>query len=651
MSTQHFYYEVIPIKLFRQNAGLLTYDSKEPLLPGQIVQIPLGKSTTVGIIYRAVPSVDFPTKPIGQLLYPTPLPTHILKAIFWLRDYYLTPLPLAANLFLPLGITKKRRAKPDTPPIAPPPLCPPKLNQHQKQALKQLQSTPSHTKLLHGITGSGKTNIYLKLALQSFEAQKSTILLVPEIALTSQLVQVFTQTFGSNITLFHSRQTEAERHLIWEKLLQTDSPQIIIGPRSALLLPLRDLGLIIIDEAHESSYFQEQNPKYSALRLASFIAQTCRIDCLLGTATPLVSDYYLAKNHSSLIELSEKAKNTAITPEIQIIDLKNRANFTKNRYFSDLLLQKIHTNLANHHQTLIFHNRRGSSPLTICQSCGWQALCPTCFLPLTLHTDRYNLVCHACGHSSPVPASCPVCHHPEVIHKGFGTKLLESELKKLFKTARIARFDADNAKAQTLDSLYQSVKNGEFDLIIGTQTVAKGFDLPLLATVGVVQADSGLSLPDFSAEERTFELLTQVIGRVGRGHLDTASVIIQTYQPSHPAIQLACSADYPNFAKHLLTTRQAGHLPPFSHLAKISVTYKTESIAIAKIRELHRALSSLPRLHLSNPTPAFHERSTRGFTWQIILRSTSRQAILKAISSLPPSNSLYFTLDPPSLLN
>ena len=649
--TATLYYEIIPTKLFRHNAGVLTYSSDQPLLPGQVVSIPLGRSTVIGIVYRAVPAVDFPTKSVQKLLYPTPLPTHILQAIFWLQDYYLTPLPLAANLFLPIGITKKRRAKPQSPPLAHPSLHPPELNYYQKQALKQLQNTSSHTKLLHGITGSGKTNIYLKLAQEAFEAQKSTILLVPEIALTSQLVQVFSQTFGSNVTLFHSRQTEAERHLIWEHLLQTSSPQIIIGPRSALLLPLSNLGLLIVDEAHESSYFQEQNPKYSALRLASFIAKTCQINCILGTATPLISDYYLAKNHSSLIKLNEKAKTSAINSEIQILDLKNRANFTKNRYFSDLLLQKIHTNLKNHHQTLIFHNRRGSAPLTICRSCGWQALCPTCFLPLTLHTDHYNLVCHACGYSSPVPVACPTCGHPEVIHKGFGTKLLESELQKLFKTAKIARFDADNTKHQTLDSLYQPVKTGEFDIIIGTQTVTKGLDLPLLATVGIVQADSGLSLPDFTSEERTFELLTQVIGRVGRGHLNTASVVIQTYQPNHPAIQLACSAEYSNFAKHLLLIRRAGHLPPFSHLAKISVTYKTESLALTKIRELHHLLSSLPHLHLSNPTPAFHEQSKRGFTWQIIIRSTSRQAILKAVSTLPPSNSIHFTLDPPSLLN
>lgn len=650
MSKESFF-EVIPIKIFRANAGILTYSSKLPLIPGQIVQVPLGKSSTLGIVLRRVTSVEFSTKPITRLLYAEPLPRHILKAIFWLHDYYLTPLPLATNLFLPPGIDKKRRQKLPTTAYFRPTKTTVELNSHQKQALEALKQAKSHTKLLHGITGSGKTNIYLKLALDVFRAQKSTILLVPEIALTSQLVQIFEQTFGSAVVLVHSRQTEAERHLLWEKILKSTTPQVIIGPRSALLAPVSNLELIIIDEAHESSYFQEQNPKYSALRLASFFASSLDIDCVLGTATPNVADYYLAKQHNSLITLSQKAKSTAFSPDIKIIDLKNRALFNKNRYFSDPLLRDIEKNLANHHQTLIFHNRRGSAPLTICDSCGWQALCPNCFLPLSLHSDHFKLICHSCGFSGGVPSACPSCHHPGIIHKGFGTKLLENQLQKLFKTAKIARFDADNSKKDSLDTLYQSVKSGDFDIIVGTQTVVKGLDLPLLATVGVVQADSSLSLPDFTSEERTFELLTQVIGRVGRGHLDTASVFIQTYQPNHPAITLPTTANYDDFAQKLLENRRRSHLPPFSHLATLSVTFKTELTTIKKIRALHQQLRLSSSLIVSPPTPAFHERSPRGFTWQITIKSSSRRSLLSVLAKLEPSSALRITVDPPSLLS
>ncbi len=645
------FYEVIPVKVFHTNSGILTYTSEQKLQPGTLIEIPLGKSTTRGVVYRKVSQPDFKCKPISRILHPKPLPLHLLKSLLWLSKYYLTPLPTVANLILPSPPSKKTLSPLTSPSsnLSPPNNIFP-LNNSQKTALKNINLAPTATKLLHGITGSGKTNIYLKLTQDTLESKKSTILLVPEIALTSQLVQIFQSSFGDKVVCLHSRQTEATRRDLWYKIHTASTPLVIIGPRSALLSPLHDLGLIIIDEAHESAYFQENAPKYSALRLASFIASTLKITCLQGTATPLVSDYYLAKKNHAYIPLSERAKTSAIQPDIFLIDLKKREHFIRNHYFSDELLKAIKVNLEHHHQTLIFHNRRGSSPLTICSNCGWQALCPTCFLPLNLHSDSYTLICHACGYQTQVPISCPDCHHPDIIHKGFGTKLLESELNKLFKNARIARFDADNKKVESLDNLYEQVKNGDFDIIIGTQTIAKGLDLPLLATVGVVQADAGLSLPDFASEERTFHLLTQVIGRVGRGHLDTAQVFMQTYQPEHPVIQAAINNNYSDFAGYLLKRRQSGHLPPFFYLARLDLTYKTESAALTQIRRLHNLLKKTPNLLISNPTPAFHARSLKGYSWQIILRATSRKTIEDAILQLPPNPHLHFTIDPPSLL-
>ena len=346
----------------------------------------------------------------------------------------------------------------------------------------------------------------------------------------------------------------------------------------------------------------------------------------------------------------DKAKAAARPPVTTIVDLKDRSLFLKNRYFSQPLLAALEHNLTQHHQTLIFHNRRGSAPLTLCNHCGWQALCPNCYLPLTLHTDTYTLVCHLCGHSTPVPSSCPQCHEPDLIHKGFGTKLLESELTRLFPEAKIARFDGDNLKSETLAELYPDVKSGAYQILIGTQALARGLDLPKLATVGIVQADAGLALPDFAAEERTFELLTQVIGRVGRGHLDTASVIVQSYQPDHPVIKAALAADYPAFADYLLKQRHRAKLPPYTYLARLSLTFKTEATTIKHIQSLHQSLQQNPALTLSPPLPAFHERTRRGYTWQLTLKSRSRAALIQALAPLQSLKGCQIALDPPSLL-
>jgi len=678
------YYEVIPTTTFKKSPlfsdGLLTYSFDQNLAPGTIVSIPLGKKTALGIIYRKISTPtdqNFIIKSINKIVHPIPLPNHLLKSLAWLSSYYLNPVAKTANLFLPLGIEKNRRKKsPVTPPVATTineapltasvaslssPVIPPitttdahqiPLNSAQKQALTELHKIKTHTKLLHGITGSGKTNIYLKLASQVFSSNQSVILLVPEISLTPQLVGRFQEHFGTQVISLHSKLTEAERHLIWQRIHEADqsTPFVVIGPRSALFSPLKNLGLIIIDEAHEPSFYQDTSPRYHALRLASFMAQILKIDCLLGTATPRVEDYFLAQKNHAYVALSEKAKTITSQTKISLIDLKDRALFTKNRYFSDALLQDIENNLRQHKQTLLFHNRRGSAPLTLCEHCGYQALCPNCLLPLTLHSDSYQLICHTCGHHEPVPSTCPVCHHGSLIHKGFGTKLLESELKKFFKSARIARFDADNTTADSLTQNFEAVKNGDIDIIIGTQTIAKGLDLPLLNTVGIVQADANLNLPDYAAEERTFQLITQVIGRVGRGHTDINHVFLQTFQPEHPVILAAKSLDYAKFADYLLKKRQLSHLPPFFYLLRISIVKKTEDLTIKKIMELHRALKKFPDVYLSAPTPSFHEYTPSGYSWQIIVKAKKRDSLTHLIESLDQYPEIRFAIDPPSLI-
>ncbi|MBR3328991.1 primosomal protein N' [Candidatus Saccharibacteria bacterium] len=642
------FYEVVP----EGRVEVLTYDFDTSLLPGQIVLVPIGRRQVPGIVIKKVAQPNFQTKSILKVLYSKPLPKHLLKIIQFVHEYYLAPSGQVVSLILPQGVEKKRRKTEqmfgdisktehqDNFQEIP-------LNVAQKKALEGLQKAPEATKLLFGVTGSGKTNIYLKMALNAFKRQKSTIVLVPEIALTGQLVRVFQEVFGENVVLIHSKQTEAERHLIFNSLLETDRPKIVIGPRSALFAPLDNIGLIVIDEEHENTYYQENPPRYSAIRVASLMAKTLNIPLILGSATPTVDDFYLAKQRGSLVELKEKAKVTQ-KPDIKLVDFKNREYFGKNRYFCDFLIKSVDENLKQGRQTLIFHNRRGSAPLTICENCGEEIVCPNCYLPLTLHADKYELVCHTCGYAEKVPTNCPSCGAVGIIHKGFGTKLLENELKKLFPGAKIRRFDADNKKGEGLEAVYDEVKDGKVDILVGTQTLAKGLDLPKLATVGIVQADAGLSLPDFAAEERTFQLITQVIGRVGRGHLDKAEVIIQTFQPEHEVLKFATGDNYLGAADYLLKKRRLASFPPFSFIAKLEITLKTESLVLKKVRMTAEKLAKDKRILVSPPMPAFHERTIKGYTWQIILRAKSRKVLLQVCSELDPN--FKITLDPPGLL-
>jgi len=711
------YYEVIPAKIFRTNSDVLTYECPENLPPGTIVLIPVGTKTLPGLIIKKVAQPDFPCKSITKILYSTPLPPHLVKSLLWLSTYYSTPLPVVLQTALPRGIEKTRRVRTEHEHDNFGQNCHARvpLNKAQLNTLSKIAACKSNTILLHGITGSGKTNIYLELTRQQLANHHSVIILIPEIALTSQIVKIF-QTHFNNITLLHSEQTETQRHLLWQKLLEADEPQIIIGPRSALFAPVKDLGLIIIDEAHEPAYSQDQSPKYSALRLASAMSflngreadnfgqsafpcefrdsdladskseaeipeknvrpggQNCSLRVLLGTATPLITDYHLSQKNHALIELNELAIKSDKTTSIKIIDLKDKTHFKKHRLLSDDLLNSIENSLKNRTMSMLFHNRRGSAPLTLCDHCGWQALCPTCLLPLTLHTDKFSLLCHTCGVRAKIPTSCPKCKNTNILHKGFGTKYLETELTKLFPKAKIARFDADTPTQSAMKNIYSEVKAGQFDIIIGTQMIAKGFDLPLLTTLGIVQADSQLSLPDFSSEERTFHLISQVIGRAHRGH-QNSEIFVQTYQPDHPAIVTATTGDYQTFYNHLLHQRRIASLPPYSYLLKLTMTYKTESVCVKNITKLKSELSNFVNnlnsrektpaggsfpgeescsknylFQISPVMPAFHERTPSGYTWQVVVKSKSRTPLLALLKSLPQSPHLHFSLDPPTLL-
>ena len=643
------YYLIAPAKTFHSSDNLLTYSSETPLKIGQIVEIPLGRQSTIGIVVKNTTQPDFDTKSITKIIYEQPLPKKLVDALFWLSSYYRCPLSTVIQAALPRGITKNRRGKlPEAPNITP---IDNPLNSAQRAAIRAIEENPTNTILLHGITGSGKTNIYIELCARTLAKNQSAILLVPEIALTSQLVRNFQQHF-KNITLLHSNLTESLRHQLWEKILTDNQPQVIIGPRSALFAPVQDLGLIIIDEAHEPAYHQEQNPKYSASLLAGKLAKT-----VLGTATPLISDYYLCKSHNAVVEINQLAIESDKHTSISVIDLKDRSDFTKSRILSNQLIESIKASLANHTQSMLFHNRRGTAPMTICDKCGWQALCPNCFLPLVLHADAFQMRCHTCARNFPVPTACPECKNASIHHKGFGTKLIEDELHRLFPSAKIARFDMDTDDDLKLTKIYDEVYRGDYDIIVGTQMIAKGFDFPRLTTLGIVQADAGLSLPDFSSEERTFQLITQVIGRAKRGH-QNSNIFIQSFQPDHPIISLASQSDYASFYNYLVQKRQQSKLPPYSFLLKLSVTYKTETATVKNIRTLYKKVIQtakqlqIPenRIVVSPPMPAFHERTSTGYTWQLVIKAKSRQNLLDIFDHLPKNNYLHYDFDPISLL-
>ena len=643
------YYLIAPAKTFHSSDNLLTYSSETPLKIGQIVEIPLGRQSTIGIVVKNTTQPDFDTKSITKIIYEQPLPKKLVDALFWLSSYYRCPLSTVIQAALPRGITKNRRGKlPEAPNITP---IDNPLNSAQRAAIRAIEENPANTILLHGITGSGKTNIYIELCTRTLAKNQSVILLVPEIALTSQLVRNFQQHF-KNITLLHSNLTESLRHQLWEKILTDNQPQVIIGPRSALFAPVQDLGLIIIDEAHEPAYHQEQNPKYSASLLAGKLAKT-----VPATATPLISDYYLCKSHNAIVEINQLAIESDKHTSISVIDLKDHSDFTKSRILSNQLIESIKASLANHTQSMLFHNRRGTAPMTICDKCGWQALCPNCFLPLVLHADAFQMRCHTCARNFPVPTACPECKNASIHHKGFGTKLIEDELHRLFPSAKIARFDMDTDDDLKLTKIYDEVYRGDYNIIVGTQMIAKGFDFPRLTTLGIVQADAGLSLPDFSSEERTFQLITQVIGRAKRGH-QNSNIFIQSFQPDHPIISLASQSDYASFYNYLVQKRQQSKLPPYSFLLKLSVTYKTEAATVKNIRTLYKKVIQtakqlqIPenRIVVSPPMPAFHERTSTGYTWQLVIKAKSRQNLLDIFEHLPKNNYLHYDFDPISLL-
>jgi primosomal protein N' (replication factor Y) len=653
------FYDVSPVGIVGKDFGVLTYSFSDALSVGTIVEIPVGSRKFVGVVLGKVAKPNFAVKEILRVLFDRPLPAALLKLHAWLGDFYTTHPGTVWQTMLPSGLNKNRRSSvvKNTTSLINSSVKRTNFvfNDEQLTAIDRLARMSSGTAILHGITGSGKTEVYKALAMKARSEGKSSIILVPEISLTAQLVDEFRAEFD-NVILTHSTMTEAERFVVWKLVLDSTEPIVIIGPRSALFMPVPNLGLIVIDECHEPSYKQEKAPRYNALRAASILAHETKSRLILGSATPLIADYYTAsKLGRPIVEMSKLARTNAKRPTTKIIDLTRRGNFSsESRIFSRQLLAAIKNTLADEKQVLLFHNRRGSASTTMCENCGWLATCPRCFLPLTLHADRYELRCHVCGYREKPPMKCPDCGATGILHKGIGTKKIEEEVRRLFPDKIVRRFDGDTVRGQAVQDVFDELKTGTTDVIIGTQTIAKGLDLPNLRLVGIVQADAGLALPDFSASERTFQLIAQATGRVGRDANDS-NAIVQTFQPTAPAVVYGVAQDYTEFFASEIKNRAHGHFPPFAHLLKLTCQYKTEKGAAGAATKLAQEIRELIDDHtkILGPTPAFYERARDFYRWQIVVRSTSRDVVKKIaayVAENHPAKNWQVELDPSSLI-
>lgn len=628
-------------------AEALTYSSDTRLEVGRIVSVPLRQKQVLGMVVATVPKPSFAAKPIIGAPDLAPLPKALLDLLEWMRIHYPAPLGQTVQLFLPSSIPKdaaaapRNLAQPSTDTLPP-------LTDDQSSVLGQITRPGMH--LLHGETGTGKTRVYIELARRNLEANRSSLILTPEIGLSSQLAQSFQAVFGNRVIVIHSGLKATERRTSWQEILNQPEPVIIVGARSALFSPVKNLGLIVVDESHEPAYKQDQTPYYHATTVAAKLAGLHGSTLVLGSATPLVTDYYVATaKERPVLNMTQVATDTTPTKiTTELVDLKDRQAFTKSGYLSDVLLGAIRDSLEREEQVLLFLNRRGTARVIFCEQCSWQAMCPHCDLPLTYHGDQHLMRCHSCSYKAVSPTNCPECHNPSIVFKSIGTKAIADEVKRLFKGARVMRFDTDNKKTERLEANYDQVRSGGVDIIVGTQTLAKGLDLPNLGLVGVVLVDTSLYFPDFSTTERTFQLLTQVLGRVGRGHRQGAAVI-QTYNPQSPLLQAVLDKDWLSFYKNELTERQQFLFPPFCYLLKLSCARATSASAQKASEQFADKLRKLKRpIIIEGPAPSFHEKSSGKFVWQLVIKAKQRGELVSVVQQLPPG--WTHDIDPMNLL-
>lgn len=448
--------------------------------------------------------------------------------------------------------------------------------------------------LLHGVTSSGKTEIYIHLIRKAIEEHKQVLYLLPEIALTVQIMERLHRVFGDRLGIYHSKYSDAERVEIWQKQLSDQPYDVILGARSAVFLPFKNLGLVIIDEEHETSFKQQDPaPRYHARSAAIVLAKMYGAKTLLGTATPSMESYYNAQQGKyGLVELKTRYKGIQL-PEIQVVDVKDlRRRKMMSGPFSPQLLAAVREALKNGQQAILFQNRRGFAPMVECKVCGWVPKCKNCDVSLTLHKSINLLTCHYCGYTYPVPTECPNCGSTEIMGRGFGTEKIEDQIAEIFPEAKIARMDLDTTRTRNAyERLIADFSEGRTNLLIGTQMVSKGLDFDKVSVVGILNADSMLNYPDFRAYEHAFMMMAQVSGRAGRKG-KRGLVILQTKNPTLPVIGQVVNNDYEGLYQGILEERRTFHYPPFFHLINVYVKHKYDKVCEQASHELCKTLRS-----------------------------------------------------------
>ncbi|HEY6071030.1 MAG TPA: primosomal protein N', partial [Chthoniobacterales bacterium] len=533
------------------------------------------------------------------------------------------------------------------------------LNAEQAAALKKIAealATPENAKpiLLHGVTGSGKTEIYLQAIRLALERARSAIVLVPEISLTPQTVERFKSRFAEMhdaVAVLHSHLSEGERHDEWHKI-HSGRARIVIGARSAVFAPLKDVGLIIVDEEHETTYKQEEAPRYHARDVAVVRAKFEKCAVLLGSATPSLESYHNAKTGKyELLTLTQRVDDQQM-PLIRIVDLRQERRKEKIvPILSEKLSQAIADRLEKREQTILFLNRRGFSTSLLCSNCGEARNCPNCSVALTFHRHMARLSCHLCGHTAAVPKKCPDCAKDALIYAGFGTEKVESIVSQFFPKANVRRMDADSmTRKEAYRETLRNFRAGKIDILVGTQMIAKGLHFPNVTLVGIINADLALHLPDFRAGERTFQLLTQVAGRAGRGERP-GEVFVQTYTPFSPSIQFARHHDFAGYFEQELEFRERCDFPPFKHAILITVRSAHEGRAKLSaetlVRRLKESLGS--EFTISDATPAPLEKLQGQFRFHILLRGDAimrlSRLVRETLDKLPLPEDVIASVD------
>jgi primosomal protein N' (replication factor Y) len=519
--------------------------------------------------------------------------------------------------------------------------------------------------LLHGVTGSGKTELYLRATAECLRQGRQAIVLVPEIALASQVVGRFAARFPGQVVFLHSALSSSERAAAWQAIARGQAP-VVVGPRSALFAPVTRLGLVVIDEEHDAAYKQEMPPRYHARAVARQLVERHRAVLVLGSATPDVSTTLACERGEVIrLELRERVGLRVVgedgalrrarlrLPPVEVVDMRLELHRGNLGLFSEALREAIGVALASGEQVILLLNRRGFATIVQCRACGHVVICPLCDVPLVYHADRRQLVCHRCNLRRPPPASCPACQGRAVSYYGAGTQRVERELHRIVPHARVARWDQDVARSEGDHAeLVRRAQRHEVDVIVGTQMVAKGFDFPLVSTIGVISADTSLYLPDYRAAERTFQLLTQVSGRAGR-RSPGGRVIVQTYTPDHYAIQAASRHDYQAFYREELAFRRRHGYPPFRRLVRLLYRHTDDlacQIATESMTERLRAAATrlgCRDVEVLGPTPAFITRLRGRYQWQILLRGDDAQRLA---ASYPVDPGWVVDVDPISLL-